>query len=135
MKRVDRLLSSAGRAPGSSPALELRIPAGSREAHHATWNRDVPRVVATLVLARSILDEPFTTRFLLDLLKRLSLKAVVPMTKRASLVDLGYVVALGMTDEIGRWDVTNLARADTERLGANPLLDEAVLRGLLKRPR
>lgn len=127
MLKSDRLLSSHGRPPGSDPALELRIPSGSREAHQATWNRDVPRVVATLVAARALLGQPFTTKTLLDLLKRLSLKAVVPMTKRASLVGGGFLVPLGTT-----WDVTDFARTETERLAARPLLEDPALRGLLK---
>ncbi len=132
MLKSDRLLSSHGRPPGSDPALELRIPSGSREAHQATWNRDVPRVVATLVVARELLGQPFVTKAMLDLLKRLSLRAVVPMAKRASLVGSGFVTPLGTVGDVGLWDVTDFARTETERLAVRSLLDEPALRGVLR---
>lgn len=126
--RMTRPLCEIGRAPGTAPA-GTKERTGSRDAHYARWEADVPVALANLSFARVLAENALLTAVVLRVLRQSSLKAIPPLGKREWLQSRRLIVALGD----GLWDVQELGRAEILRASATPSLAEDAIRKILER--
>ena len=128
----DRLLSTIGRAPGTSPAPDQFSHKDQKELIRAKWEEEFLLAVANIALARDIARRALLTRVTLDLLAKTSVPQIPPLAKRNDLQrkDLirGEIVGAD-----GHWDVTpvGMDRLQTSALVAS--IPEEVVRAILKR--
>lgn len=126
--RTTRPLCEIGRAPGTAPAA-TKERTGSRDAHYARWEADVPAALANLAFTRVLAENALLTAVVLRVLQHSSLKAIPPLGKREWLQARRLIVALGD----GLWDVHELGRAEIARVSAVPSLSEEDIRKILDR--